>query len=121
MRTNAIFNLADVDGNEKEQTFGSHLPKQTLQQRGFSPLPERVAKSVTPGKSELNTSLPKVPTPTPKESFEGPKRKVPEERTTAQIRPVSQEARPKERSSVTTESTPKGTKGQGNSVEPFTF
>lgn len=65
--------------------------------------------------------MPKVPTPTPKESFEGPKRKVPEERTTAQIRPVSQEARPKERSSVTTESTPKGTKGQGNSVEPFTF
>ena len=54
--------------------------------------------------------------PDSKESDERPGKEVPEERTAAQIRPTSQGARPKQRSSTATESAHKVTVGQGGSV-----
>ena len=92
-----IFTSAEDDPGKKRQVS--------------TPTPTTAAESSNPRTSETHTSLPKLPDK--KRSDERPSKEVPEERTTAQIRPTSQGARSKQRNSIATESAHESTVSQG--------
>ena len=92
-----IFTSAVDDPGKKRQTS--------------TPTLATAAESPNPRTSELHTSLPKLPDK--KKSDETPSKEVPEEIKVARIRPTSQEAGPKQRNSIATESPPESTVRQG--------